>query len=44
MHTEFKRSVNSLHHINLQHVYNLTMAHSIEGRVPFLYLKMIELG
>ncbi|MEL4898123.1 asparagine synthase B [Crocosphaera sp. Alani8] len=44
LHTELRRSVNSLHNINLQRVDRLTMAHSIEGRVPFLDLKMIELG
>ncbi|ACB53351.1 asparagine synthetase [Crocosphaera subtropica ATCC 51142] len=44
LHTELRRSVSSLHNINLQRVDRLTMAHSIEGRVPFLDLKMIELG
>ena len=39
---ELHRSVASLHNINLQRVDRLTMAHSIEGRVPFLDLKMIE--
>jgi asparagine synthase (glutamine-hydrolysing) len=41
---ELRRSVASLHNINLQRVDRLTMAHSIEGRVPFLDLEMIELG
>ena len=44
LHTELTRSVKSLHNINLQCVDRLTMANSIEGRVPFLDLKMIELG
>jgi len=41
---ELRRSVSSLHNINLQRVDRMTMAHSIEGRVPFLDLKMIEMG
>lgn len=41
---ELHRSISSLHNINLQRVDRLTMAHSIEGRVPFLDLAMIELG
>lgn len=44
LHAELRRSVASLHNINLQRVDRLTMAHSIEGRVPFLDLEMIELG
>lgn len=44
LHRELRRSVSSLHNVNLQRVDRLTMAHSIEGRVPFLDLKMIELG
>lgn len=44
LHEELYRSVSSLHNINLQRVDRLTMAHSIEGRVPFLDLEMIELG
>ena len=44
LHRELRRSVSSLHNINLQRVDRLTMAHSIEGRVPFLDLEMIELG
>lgn len=42
--TELRRSVSSLHNINLQRVDRLTMAHSIEGRVPFLDLEMIEVA
>jgi asparagine synthase (glutamine-hydrolysing) len=41
---ELRRSVASLHNINLQRVDRLTMTHSIEGRVPFLDLEMIQLG
>ena len=44
LHRELRRSVSSLHNINLQRVDRLTMAHSLEGRVPFLDLQMIELG
>ncbi|MEQ8960292.1 MAG: asparagine synthase B [Coleofasciculus sp. C2-GNP5-27] len=44
LHRELRRSVTSLHNINLQRVDRLTMAHSLEGRVPFLDLKMIALG
>jgi asparagine synthase (glutamine-hydrolysing) len=44
LHEELRRSVNSLHNINLQRVDRMTMAHSIEGRVPFLDLEMIRLG
>jgi asparagine synthase (glutamine-hydrolysing) len=41
---ELRRSVQSLHNINLQRVDRMTMAHSIEGRVPFLDVEMIELA
>jgi asparagine synthase (glutamine-hydrolysing) len=41
---ELRRSVASLHNINLQRVDRMTMAHSIEGRVPFLDVEMIRLG
>jgi asparagine synthase (glutamine-hydrolysing) len=44
LHNELRRSVSALHNINLQRVDRMTMAHSIEGRVPFLDLRMIELG
>lgn len=39
---ELRRSIRSLHNINLQRVDRMTMAHSIEGRVPFLDIKMVE--
>jgi asparagine synthase (glutamine-hydrolysing) len=41
---ELRRSVSALYNLNLQRVDRLTMAHSIEGRVPFLDLDMIELA
>lgn len=44
LHNELRRSVSALHNINLQRVDRMTMAHSIEGRVPFLDLEMIKLG
>lgn len=44
LYEELHRSVSSLHNINLQRVDRLTMAHSLEGRVPFLDMEMIELG
>jgi asparagine synthase (glutamine-hydrolysing) len=44
LHRELRRSVTSLHNINLQRVDRMTMAHAIEGRVPFLDLSMIRLG
>jgi asparagine synthase (glutamine-hydrolysing) len=44
LHRELRRSVASLHNVNLQRVDRMTMAHSIEGRVPFLDLDIIELG
>ena len=44
LHRELRRSVASLHNINLQRVDRLTMAHAIEGRVPFLDLEMIEVA
>ncbi len=44
LHGELRRSVQSMHNINLQRVDRLTMAHSIEGRVPFLDVEMIELA
>ena len=41
---ELQRSIGGLHNINLQRVDRLTMAHSIEARVPFLDLAMIALA
>jgi asparagine synthase (glutamine-hydrolysing) len=42
--SELRRSIRSLHNINLQRVDRMTMAHSIEGRVPFLDTEMIALA
>ena len=41
---ELRRSVGSMHNINLQRVDRMTMAHCVEGRVPFLDLSMIDLA
>jgi len=41
---ELRRSIAALHNINLQRVDRLTMAHSLEARVPFLDVAMIALG
>ncbi|MBA2579953.1 MAG: asparagine synthase B [Thermoleophilaceae bacterium] len=41
---ELRRSVKALHNINLQRVDRMTMAHAVEGRVPFLDREMIALG
>ena len=44
LHIELRRSVTALHNVNLQRVDRLTMAHGLEGRVPFLDLAMVELA
>ncbi len=44
MQGELRRSVSTLHNINLQRADRLTMAHSIEARVPFLDLAVIEMS
>lgn len=44
LHSELRRSVQALYNVNLQRVDRMTMAHSIEGRVPFLDREMIRLG
>jgi asparagine synthase (glutamine-hydrolysing) len=41
---ELTRSIAALHHINLQRVDRLTMAHGLEARVPFLDVRMIALA
>lgn len=41
-HNEHLGSINALHLINLQRLDRMTMAHSIEGRVPFLDLNLIR--
>ena len=40
--SELRRSVATLHNLNLQRVDRLTMAHGLEGRVPFLDVAMIQ--
>lgn len=42
LHQELRRSILSMHNINLQRVDRMTMAHGIEGRVPFLDTAMID--
>jgi asparagine synthase (glutamine-hydrolysing) len=44
LHAELRRSVQSLHDMNLQRVDRLTMCHGIEGRVPFLDTALVELA
>ncbi len=44
LHRELRRSVCSLHNVNLQRVDRLTMAHSLEGRVPFLDTELIDVA
>jgi len=44
LHKELRRSVCALHNINLQRVDRLTMAHSLEARVPFLDTELIRLA
>lgn len=44
LHADLRRSVGALHNINLQRVDRMTMAHSLEARVPFLDRAMIEIG
>ena len=44
LHRELRRSITSLHNVNLQRVDRMTMAHGLEGRVPFLDTEMIDLG
>ena len=36
LHAELVRTTRSLHHVNLQRTDRLTMAHGLEGRVPYL--------
>ena len=42
LHRECVRLLNSLHNMNLQRVDRMTMAHSIEGRVPFLDIDFLD--
>lgn len=43
LHQECIKILNGLHNINLQRVDRMTMAHSLEGRVPFLDTDFIAL-
>lgn len=43
LHQESMAILNGLHNLNLQRVDRMTMAHSLEGRVPFLDVDFIEL-
>ncbi len=42
LHRELRRSVKSLHHINLQRLDRMSMAHGLEGRVPFLSRELVD--
>lgn len=42
LHEESIRILSGLHNLNLQRVDRATMAHSIEGRVPFLDIDFVE--
>ncbi|MGY1712324.1 asparagine synthase (glutamine-hydrolyzing) [Geodermatophilus sp. SYSU D00758] len=42
LHAELRRSLGEMHAINLQRVDRMTMAHSLEARVPFLDLDFIR--
>ncbi len=42
LNVELLRIINTLHNINLQRADRMSMAHSLELRVPFLDLQMIE--
>jgi asparagine synthase (glutamine-hydrolysing) len=44
LHAELRRSIATLHNINLQRVDRATMAHGLEGRVPFLDVALIDLA
>lgn len=44
LHGELRRSISTMHNINLQRVDRMTMAHGLEARVPFLDTDMIALA
>ena len=44
LHRELRRSLASMHNINLQRVDRMTMAHGLEARVPFLDTAMIDMA
>jgi asparagine synthase (glutamine-hydrolysing) len=41
-HAECARLLRELHHLNLQRLDRMTMAHGVEGRVPFLDLDVVH--
>jgi asparagine synthase (glutamine-hydrolysing) len=44
LHAELVRTVEGLHHVNLQRCDRVTMAHGLEARVPFLDRAFIDLA
>ena len=44
LHAELVRTVQGLHHLNLQRCDRVTMAHGLEARVPFLDRQVIALA
>jgi asparagine synthase (glutamine-hydrolysing) len=44
LHRECARLLSGLHNMNLQRVDRMTMAHGLEGRVPFLDVGFVALG
>ena len=44
LHVELERTIKALHNLNLQRCDRVTMAHSLEARVPFLDREVIKWG
>ena len=44
LHRELVETIGELHNRNLQRLDRMTMAHGLEGRVPFLDVKFVELS
>src|SRR4051812_25825478 len=44
LHDELERTIRALHNLNLQRCDRVTMAHSLEARVPFLDREVIKWG